>query len=454
MKNLKLTLFVWVALLCNIQAQNYTGVSESQYSGALGMRINPANVVNPNYKVDINLVSWNFSLVNDYINISWDSLLNGTGDFFQRFTDANPNSQYANLALDLEFNWVEGLFNINEKMAVGFGIKTRSLLSARGFNKDLLKMSASSFEDVNYYGQAFTDDFISLGAMSWNEYRVSFGSEVFNTGTHYIKVGGSVKLLQSIGSFFLHAKNLSYQFYNADTIVNVSGEVTYGGNMTNIPFNASNLLFFNQFGGSDFGFGADLGAVYEFRPNDDNQYKLKVGISFHDIGFLSFKREEAISNTVTFNSSILDINIFDGIDNLDNINTIVNQDTATFNSSLVGEDYLMQTPTKMHLFADYNVIKGFYVSFFGQISLYDLTNPQRVVGINSFEITPRYDFKWFGFSLPISYVQNSGFNLGLGMRIGPVYAGTANLIDIFQTGDNLSKFNAYFGFRIPIHKKA
>ena len=75
------------------------------------------------------------------------------------------------------------------------------------------------------------------------------------------------------------------------------------------------------------------------------------------------------------------------------------------------------------------------------------------MGINSFELTPRYDFKWFGVALPINYVQQAGFGLGLGLRVGPFYAGTANLITAFGSAVELSSLNAYMGFRIPLHKK-
>jgi len=113
----------------------------------------------------------------------------------------------------------------------------------------------------------------------------------------------------------------------------------------------------------------------------------------------------------------------------------------------------MQTPSKMNLFVDYNVAKGFYVSFLSEISLYNRNNPYKVVGINTFQLTPRYDFKWIGFALPISYVQNSGFHLGLGIRLGPVFVGSSNLLDIFTVGNEINKFNAYFGFRIPLYKE-
>lgn len=453
MKKFSLILLLAILPFLDATAQKFTGVTESQYSGALGMYINPANVLNPNYKADVNFLGVNISVVNDYLSFKLDSIFYGTSGFSQRFQNRDNTTNYASFGLDVEVNWANAIFSITDKMSGGVSFKTRSLLSGQGFNKDLVTMCASGLEDTSYFGRSFHDDFTSLSVMSWNEYGLSFGSEVYNQGKHYVKVGGTLKILQSAGAFYLHMKDISYEFYNTDTIVKLSGQVTYGGNMDNFPFSATDMIFTQKFGGDNFGFGADVGAIYEYRPEEDGKYKLKVGLSFTDMGFVAFKKDSAVSNTVTFKNAILDVNIFDGIDNLDGINSVVVQDTNQFNHSEGDPSYIMQTPTKLNLFVDYNVAKGFYVSFFGEISLYSMDNPQKVVAANSFQITPRYDFKWFGFSLPISYVQYSGFNLGLGLRIGPVYFGTSNLITAFMAGSELTSLNTYFGFRIPLHKK-
>ncbi|BDS12652.1 DUF5723 family protein [Aureispira anguillae] len=453
MKKIKLIALIFTVLLCEIQAQHYTGVAESHYAGYLGLDINPANVVTPYFKTDINLLTYNLSFVNDYATLRWDSLANGTGDFFDRLSYKNGTNE-ANLAFNGELTLLGGIVSIGDKMGVGFGIKSRFLLNARGINKDLIRMSASGLEDSTFYGSSYTDDYSYLSAMAWNEYSVAFGAEVFNTGKHYLKVGGALKLLQSVGSFYVHAKDISYAFYNADTILNASGQISFGGNEAMLDmFNGKGMPdFYNQFGGGNFGFAADFGAVYEYRPDSEKEYKLKAGLSFHDIGFVSYKKDLTSSNTITFKNSTFNINMFDGIEDLSEINKIIIQDTSQFNHNQGEENYLMQTPSRMNLFVDYKVVKGFYVSFLSEISLFDRNNPHKIVGINSFELTPRYDFKWFGFSLPISYVQNSGFNLGLGLRVGPVFAGSSNLIDLVRAGNEIDKFNVYFGFRIPLYK--
>lgn len=453
MKNLILTLTTLLFAGC-LMAQSYSGVSESQYSGYLGTTINPANIVNPHYKVDVHLLSYDLSLVNDYLTLNIDSALNGTGNFFDRFENKNSSSNYANAGIDFEMNWIGGMVAINDKMGIGFGISSRAVVSARGFNKDLIRMSASGLEDSTYFGQSFTDDYTSIAAASWNEYSVTFGAEVLDVGVHNLRVGGALNLLQSNGSFYLHTENLSYEFQDEDTIANVSGTMSYGGNFPNIPSNlAQTFIPFNtRTIANNFGFSVDVGAIYEYTPAGSDSYKLKAGLSFHDIGFLAATPDNNVSNKITFNSQDIDVNFFDGINSFDDINDYIVRDT-TFNYTQEQEELMMQTPTRMNLFADFNVTKGFYVSFLSDIALHRRNNGQKVVGINSFELTPRYDFKWFGFALPINYVQYAGFGVGLGFRIGPVYFGTSNIITTFGSSTTLNTLNLYSGFRIPIHKK-
>lgn len=453
MKNIKSTILIFMAFVCQLQAQIYSGVAESHYAGYLGLNVNPANVVTPYFRADVNLLSYNLSLVNDYASLKLDSLNNGTGDFFDRLTYKNNGNDEANIGFNGEVNWLGALISINDKMGISLGIKTKFLLNARGINKDLIEMSASGLEDSTFYGKSYQDDYTSISGMAWNEYSVAFGAEVFKKDNHYIKVGGALKLLQSIGSFYVHAKDISYEFYNTDTILKASGQISFGGNADILDaFNGKDMPNFNPFSGGSFGFGADFGAIYEYRPDGDKKYKLKAGLSFHDVGFIAFQKDHTSSNTITFKNSVFDVNMFDGIENLEDINTKILTDSIQFDYSQGEDGYLMQTPSRMNLFVDYNVLKGLYVSFLSEVSLYDQNNPHKVVGINSFQLTPRYDFKWFGFALPIAYVQNSGFHLGLGFRVGPVYVGSSNILDLFTAGAEINKFNAYMGFRIPLYK--
>ena len=114
----------------------------------------------------------------------------------------------------------------------------------------------------------------------------------------------------------------------------------------------------------------------------------------------------------------------------------------------------MQAPTRMNLFVDAHIWKGFYASFFSEIALHDYLNAQKTVSMNSFEIIPRYEVKkWFSVAMPISYVQYNGVAVGLALRLGPVYFGTSDLFRTFAIGSDFMGFSVYGGLRVPLYKK-
>jgi hypothetical protein len=455
MKNtlLVLTLFFFTAPV--LLAQRYAGNSESIYAGYLGLYVNPANVVNQRMQSDVNFLSYNISLSNDYFRFSFARLATGGGDFFDSFTTGSQGGT-ANIVFDTEAILAGGMFSINDKMGVGFQIKTRGILSATGFDKDLIEMAASGFTKSEFYGRKYSGVTSTLSAMSFNEYSVTFGSEVMNAGPHRLKVGGALKLYQSQGSFHLQFKDLEYEFYNEDTLKNVSGQINYSSNFNEIPPDLTKMLPWNQFAGGRFGVGGDIGVVYEYSPAklENAPYKFKVGVSFHDIGFISIDRDPGTSNIIDFSAQTVDLNFFDGITSLNDINDKINRDSIQFSTREGSFEYLMQAPTRMNLFVDAHIWKGFYASFFSEIALHDYLNAQKTVSMNSFEIIPRYEVKkWFSVAMPISYVQYNGVAVGLALRLGPVYFGTSDLFRTFAIGSDFMGFSVYGGLRVPLYKK-
>jgi outer membrane protein OmpA-like peptidoglycan-associated protein len=85
---------------------------------------------------------------------------------------------------------------------------------------------------------------------------------------------------------------------------------------------------------------------------------------------------------------------------------------------------------------DYHLWKGFYLNFTPFISLYQAHNVKDDYAKNhSYSIVifaPRIEHKWFGVSVPLQYNQmvERGFALGLGLRIGPLWIGTNDLISL------------------------
>jgi hypothetical protein len=67
MKKLALVLFCFGFLQTNLNAQNYLGVSSSNYAGIMGNDLNPASFVDGRFAFDLNLFSTNLNVYQNFV---------------------------------------------------------------------------------------------------------------------------------------------------------------------------------------------------------------------------------------------------------------------------------------------------------------------------------------------------------------------------------------------------
>jgi outer membrane protein OmpA-like peptidoglycan-associated protein len=67
-------------------------------------------------------------------------------------------------------------------------------------------------------------------------------------------------------------------------------------------------------------------------------------------------------------------------------------------------------------------------------------------------LTPRYETRWFTFSLPINYMEYSGVQVGTGLRFGPMFIGSSSVITNLVSKESKAA-DVYFGFKIPVYQK-
>lgn len=237
----------------------------------------------------------------------------------------------------------------------------------------------------------------------------------------------------------------------------------------------------------------DFGVVYEWRPKninysytkydtlgtvrrDKNKYFLKVGLSVLDLGRLKYKKDYYSSdyilastpdymnryntgdNSVPGNTYWLDANevsysfrdypdfskyIHDRSENGEGV------EKATDNK----EEFIMRMPAAISLQADLNLfLEGLYVN----VTTYHALNQgnghiPNSHYISTYSITPRYEHKWYGVSVPIVLNQSGKVNVGLGIRAGVVYAGVNNLFS--NVFNDTYGMQAYVGVKVPILQK-
>ena len=180
---------------------------------------------------------------------------------------------------------------------------------------------------------------------------------------------------------------------------------------------------------------------------DVNMYEVKVGFSVLDLGGVSFDKDpDSYDREMT-----LDVNSWD----LTNVQLSSIQDfddtlNTRFPMIAAGneETYFMNLPLAISAQVDWNIDYGFYLGASAFLSPTG-TDVNKVGHLTRATLNPRYESKWFGAGVPLSYQAYSGFDAGLYLRLGPLVVGSHNL---FKTlfADNVSGYNLWFAFKVPI----
>jgi len=467
-------------------SQNYMGVHASNYAGVMGTDLQPASFVDGRFKVDINLASFNFNLYQNGAKFDTRDMpkwwiksftkdtawMKPDSTFSDKYLIKNYNASstktiglYQNTQIDL----LNFAFHINPKIAVGFAAKFRSVTNIDNVDPKLALLAEKGLDYSQLWNQTFNEKLATMNTLSWTEYGLIYSQVLKEDGEHFMKMGGKLKGLFGSAAGYIHTDNFSYNLKNKDTSFSLNGDFEYGhsdnlddmanGNFDNLTKSASK-----------FGLGADIGFVYEWRPNwkeykydmdgetniwrrDQEKYKLRAGISLLDVGRLKFTKGSNSRDFSVRSSNPFDLTTFKDANTLAEFNNKI--DSLTLNNAewtadeSTGQTFYMNLPTSLSLQLDYHIWKWFYVNATGILSMQNRKNAHRVRVANQFVLTPSFDYAWFGLHVPISMNAYSGFKAGIGTRLGPITIGVTDFKALFATG-KVSGAEFYAGLRLPI----
>lgn len=493
MKKKLFTLMLMVVAIMgaqNAKAQTYLPFVNDNYAGITAVGWQPASLADSRYKFDMTIVGVNFSTYNNYVylqNKYWADAKKDSGyDLRERFLQYSPllkEGQTAYIYQDAQVDVLNFMVSINPRFTIGFGARIREHLNVDNVSRALAGLAfnggldgaradgtpwvsdedgfyvSTDWYDPNDPHHVINEKNIRVNMSVWAEYGVSFAGVILGqdkngaaNSQHYLAAGATMKILQGLGSAYIYASNANYSFINGDSVHFDNTEVHYGLSETADKDYFDNFTFNNM--GERLSVGFDLGVVYEWRPDykkynyitrdgsekglrTENKYKLKVGLSLTDLGSVKYKKG---NNSADF--------IIDGT--LDISQWRQNfQDLETFNDDLINKDkdgivtklddgetyYRMSLPTQINLQVDYNIWKNFYINLSGSLAMRQAyTKYSKVHGYNAISITPRYERRWFGVAIPLQYNQFAGFAVGLGLRLGPVWIGSNNLVSTIASG--------------------
>ncbi|MEQ9064442.1 MAG: DUF5723 family protein [Vicingaceae bacterium] len=479
--------FLFFALLALVQgySQNQPSSIQSNYSGILSIPSQPANIADNRYKIDINLVTINWSAYNNYIalkghsfpwyaqNSPWSNFTSEqTGDSAAFWQNPNFQDEFLFERVDDQdksvhnYNEIMGpsiLYTIDEKNAFSFTWRGRSLLNIDGIGPELAKVIYRDRQVPDLWGALLSNPKVGIASMNWVEYGLGYGRVVYDDHKHFMKVGVNLKLAQGMNAVYMQFEDFDYRIDNGDSISIPRKRVNYGRSNRYDPSNPSEHFSYNF--DSKISPAFDIGFIYEYRPNrekfkydmdgeydqwmnDKNKYKWKVGISITDIGRLKFDKSPT-SNDFFIDTSNRDVSSLSIKEWDDFERQVVGQyDVASGDE----RTFTMSLPTALSLQIDYNVWQNFYVNFTPYWAIYDKASPTKVHNITSYSLTPRFESQWFDLMIPFSYNNYGNTAIGLSARVGPLTIGTTDFTPYVAAG-NIFGVDGYFSLKIPIFRK-
>ena len=489
-KNLWLFIILMSPII--ISAQDFLGIKQSDYGGIYSVDANPANISDSRYLFDINLVGFSTSAYNNYMSIQGSDLkgqlkgfLNGTStifddpDFMDKYVVRDTENENNRVYIANEIYGPSFMFGLKDgTIGVGMSSKVRNIINLDGFGSTATQLIYSGFEDTLLHFDPtggvtpFTNEYVNAQAMTWAEWGVNFGMVAVDKGEHFFKWGARVFLIQGLQASYMYMENVEFLSHTDSTLSLFNSHVNYGhSDNYEIVEGANGELEINYFPfTSKKGFGLDFGGVYEWRPNhadykydmdgetnlwrrDKNKYKVRAELSVKDIGRVNFDKGTT-SGDFLADVDVWNLHSFDGVGGPDAVLEVDSILNATFGTATSNESsFKMNLPTTIRVSGDYHIWHDLYLNAEAFFSLQFKKDETKIHNISKYAITARYDHKWGGIAIPISYGKLSGVRVGTGLRAGPFMFGTSDLSLLFKKG-KVNGLDLYFGVHagVPLTK--
>lgn len=434
-----------LSLFLTSSAQDFSGYRNGNYTGVNGVFFNPANFADSRYKFDFNLFSISAFVGNNQAKFSLSDLNNSfNGDSIknQLFGDrAGKSSGLVNTTV----HGPSLMFNAGKKMAIALTTKARVMANVADMDGKLANTIMDDFNnDPSLPYTISSPEDMRFTVNGWTEFGLSLSRILSDRGENFFKGGLTLKYLAGAGNGYFNLAGfkgtLNDDLVRQDVyLANATGGIAVGfGGIRIAGFEAEDLLKMKS-----TGIGADIGFVYEFRPEYEkysdgngsrgqNKYKFKVGMALLDLGKISYQRD--LQRSGSYNIDItgnerLYLSELDGVD-VDDYKTFFNSRPQFFTAEAAGNEsnYKVALPSTLQLDLDYHLHKNTYVSLASQFSLAGKSNIFNTYYYNTFTLTPRYEGKGIGLYIPINYNTLTKFNAGASFRFGPLFVGSGSVL--------------------------
>lgn len=474
------------------EAQYLMGQSGSNYAGVHGVYLNPALAADSRMKVQIHLAGFESYVFNNYL--VWEApysmfsmITNSVSSEYRGprkgivFKDQeylreklNGRSKHARVGAQIIGPGIlvtlndKNAISVNSRLRVGAAVTRTSESVARLFRYGTSNGQNIAPEDFGTQLHANTNAIA--------EFSATYARVLVDNDDEFWKAGITVKRYVGLQQGHLHGTNIGYEYVpdpNHPTrgnvlVRNITAEygLTGDGGFQDFRPTPAWLLGSAAPGG---GWGADIGVVYEYRPDvrkysyrekgevrrdpTQNKYEYRISVSLLDLGRMTYRNPNyQNAYRLTRQDRLVEENNFGNLQGSDSFILALNETLGATEADRVNV-FRVSMPKSFQAGIDYHLKDNWYanatvIHSFASNSDRAFTMPSVLTG------SLRYESKWLDVTLPVSLADNyTRPTLGIGARAGIFYLGSDNVLPTFNIG-NPKGMEFYFGAMIPIFRKA
>lgn len=470
-------LLVITILFCSklsLKAQDFLPFANDNYAGVTGVHFQPASIADSRYKFDLTLMGLSLDVYNNYFSIDKYSLpemikkIKAGESFDTRDYILNKGNNGLNKYVyqDMRLDVMNFMATVSPRVSIGFFASMREVINIDNVDEGLANVMYHGYNNGYIpFEQQIHNENLRINLNAWAEFGFSLAGVLYKSDKHVVKAGMNAKLLKGLTSAYVYAEDIDYVLYNNEYVDIQNTKVNYGvdgslNDLMNGGFESADDISKALKGKSGVGF--DFGVVWEWRPNyqdhrydmdgktnlerrNENKYKLKVGLSVTDIGGIKYSRwdysKDFVINGIVYGEMFEEA----GVDFEEVYKTMEQNDAFDIDKN-TPEVYKMSLPTAVSMQVDYNIYKGLYLNFTPYIALKRGYNTHTFTNLS---LTPRYETSLFGISVPVQYNSMTGVSVGTGLRLGPIWVGSNNLLSTFFKPE-IENLNIQVLVKLPI----
>lgn len=457
------------------------GISSSNYAGIQGLNVNPASIADSRLGFSFLLSSVDANVSNNYVRY------NGPDRLYKLIKNGEPiessyfevldNNQLKFFTSSVDYRGPSFMLTLSPRHSIALTTRVRGAFQGNNISESIAELIKTGGVSNELLDEISENNRFNMNANLQAEVGLTYARVLLNEDAHFLKGGVTVKGLKGVQSAHLINNNTKFKVVErlnptSPSIVNTVIEIEeidarYGYMHQEQVEEVTPEAVVNWFTNGDApgkGWGADIGFVYEYRPDmaqyrktlagkehinhRENKYKFRFGMSLMDLGGIRYNNPSYTRGyIVNVTDKELNINDFEGAEGVEAY-------AEVFNNSLgVGAadrltSFKAGLPTTLQANFDYRFMDRLYLN----AHLVQNLRAKNAIAMRRsslLALTPRLEMKFLEIAFPVSLYNNYS-NLGVGamLRLGGFFVGTDNLSTFLNMGNKIGA-NVYAGFSIP-----